>query len=42
MLGKTVIVLSKGAALISGLAVEAFAHGGGRGHSLARAADGCA
>jgi len=31
MLGKTMIVLAKAAALTSGLTVEAFAHGGGRG-----------
>jgi hypothetical protein len=33
MLRKTMIVLAKAAALTSGLTVEAFAHGGGRGHS---------
>ena len=33
MLGKTMIVLAKAAALTSGLTVEAFAHGGGRGHA---------
>ena len=33
MLRKTMIVLVKAAALTSGLTVEAFAHGGGRGHS---------
>ena len=33
MLRKTMIVLAKTAALTSGLTVEAFAHGGGRGHS---------
>ena len=32
MLRKTMIVLAKAAALTSGLTVEAFAHGGGRGH----------
>ena len=32
MLRKTMIVLAKPAALTSGLTVEAFAHGGGRGH----------
>jgi hypothetical protein len=33
MLRKTMIVLAKAAALTSGLTVEAFAHGGGRGHA---------
>ena len=33
MLRKTMIVLAKAAALTSGLTVEAFAHGSGRGHS---------
>jgi len=33
MLGKTMIVLAKAAALTGGLTVEAFAHGGGRGHA---------
>ena len=33
MLHKTMIVLAKAAALTSGLTVEAFAHGGGRGHA---------
>jgi hypothetical protein len=33
MLGKTMIVLAKAAALTSGLTVEAFAHGSGRGHA---------
>jgi hypothetical protein len=33
MLGKTMIVLAKAAALTSGLTVEAFPHGGGRGHA---------
>jgi hypothetical protein len=33
MLRKTMIILAKGAALTSGLTVEAFAHGGGRGHA---------
>jgi hypothetical protein len=33
MLGKTMIVLAKAAALTSGLTAEAFAHGGGRGHA---------
>ena len=32
MLRKTMIVLAKAAALTSGLTVEAFEHGGGRGH----------
>ena len=32
MLRKTMIVLAKAAALTSGLTVDAFAHGGGRGH----------
>jgi hypothetical protein len=32
MLRKTMIVLAKPTALTSGLTVEAFAHGGGRGH----------
>ena len=32
MLRKTMIVLAKAAALTSGLTVEAFPHGGGRGH----------
>jgi hypothetical protein len=32
MLRKTMIVLAKAAALTSRLTVEAFAHGGGRGH----------
>ena len=32
MLRKTMIVLAKAAALTSGLTVEVFAHGGGRGH----------
>jgi hypothetical protein len=41
MLRKTMIVLANAAALTSGLTVEAFAHGGGRGHSWVRAADGC-
>jgi hypothetical protein len=33
VLAKTMIVLAKAAALTSGLTVEAFAHGGGRGHA---------
>jgi hypothetical protein len=33
MFRKTMIVLAKAAALTSGLTVEAFAHGGGRGHA---------
>jgi len=33
MLGKTMIVLAKAVALTSGLTVEAFADGGGRGHA---------
>jgi hypothetical protein len=33
MLRKTMIVLAKAAALTSGLTVEAFAHGDGRGHA---------
>jgi hypothetical protein len=41
MLRKTMIVSAKAAALTSGLIVEAFAHGGDRGHSWVRAADGC-
>jgi hypothetical protein len=32
MFRKTMIVLAKAAALTSGMTVEAFAHGGGRGH----------
>ena len=32
MLRKTMIVLAKASALNSGLTVDAFAHGGGRGH----------
>ena len=32
MLRKTMIVLAKAAALTGGLTVDAFAHGGGRGH----------
>ena len=35
MLRKTMIVLAKPTALTSGLTVEAFAHGGGRGHGAA-------
>jgi hypothetical protein len=33
MLRKTMIVSAKAASLTSGLTVEAFAHGGGGGHS---------
>src|SRR5882757_3797676 len=33
MLRKTMIVLAEAAALTSGPTVEAFAHGGGRGHA---------
>ena len=33
MLRKTMIVLANAASLTSGLTVEAFAHGGGRGHA---------
>ena len=36
MLRKTMIVLANAAALTSGLTVEAFAHGGGRGHAWSR------
>ena len=40
MLRKTMIVLAKAAALTSGLTVEAFDHGGGRGHAGGFGGDG--